>query len=95
MLVWSKRLAVGLLLSFLLLYALFFQQGTAASSSHLKQHTTFLILVNYTGLALWGFVWMIDQARMRNQNVWVWLPPFLLLPLPTLMAFILYVQRRL
>ena len=43
---------------------------------------------------LWVFVWMIDQARMRGKNVWVWLVPFVLAPLPTLMLFVLFLQRR-
>ena len=38
--------------------------------------------------------WMIDQARMHGKNVWVWLVPFFLAPLPTLMLFVLYLQRR-
>jgi uncharacterized membrane protein len=49
--------------------------------------------LNYVGLVIWIFVWMIDQARVRGRNVWVWLVPFLLAPLPTLMALILFLQR--
>jgi uncharacterized membrane protein len=56
-------------------------------------HTTRWITLNYIGLVLWVFVWMIDQARVRGRNVWVWLVPFLLAPLPTLMALILFLQR--
>jgi uncharacterized membrane protein len=50
--------------------------------------------LNYLGLIVWVFVWMIDQARMRGKNVWVWLVPFVLAPLPTLMLFVLFLQRR-
>ena len=38
---------------------------------------------------------MIDQARVRGKNVWLWLVPFLLAPLPVLMLFILFLQRKL
>jgi hypothetical protein len=44
---------------------------------------------------IWVFVWMIDQARMRAKNVWIWLVPFALAPLPTLLLFVLHLQRRL
>ena len=57
-------------------------------------HTTRWITLNYVGLMLWVFVWMIDQTRMRGKNVWVWLLPFILAPLPTLMVLILFLQRR-
>jgi len=39
-------------------------------------------------------VWMYDQARVRGKNVWIWIAPFVIAPLPTLMAFVLVVQRR-
>jgi hypothetical protein len=32
---------------------------------------------------------------MRGKNVWIWLMPFALAPLPTLMLFVLFLQRRL
>jgi hypothetical protein len=38
---------------------------------------------------------MIDQARMRAKNVWLWLVPFALAPLPSLLLFVLFLQRRL
>jgi uncharacterized membrane protein len=50
--------------------------------------------LNYVGLVIWIFVWMIDQARVRGKNVWLWLLPFLLAPLPSLMLFILFLQLR-
>ncbi len=95
MFVWSKKLVFGLLAGFCLLLTLFMTQAPTTVGSALKSHTTFYLLLNLTGLVIWVFVWMIDQARMRGKNVWVWLVPFLLAPVPTLMIFIVYLQRRL
>ncbi len=95
MYVWSKRLVFGLLGAFGILLVLFLLEGTGAGTSHLKTHTTRWMALNYIGLLVWLFVWMIDQARVRGKNVWLWLVPFALAPLPTLMAFILFLQRRL
>jgi hypothetical protein len=94
MYVWSKRLVIGLLAAFVLVLAVFSTEGSMAEESVLKMHTTRWITLNYVGLMLWVFVWMIDQTRMRGKNVWVWLLPFLLAPLPTLMTLILLLQRR-
>lgn len=94
MFVWSKRLVIGLLAGFTLLGLLFLIEGPEAGPSGLKPHTTRWILLNYSGLLIWLFVWMIDQARVRGKNVWPWLLPFLFAPLPTLMAFVLFLQRR-
>ncbi|MBM4133481.1 MAG: hypothetical protein FJ245_06910 [Nitrospira sp.] len=93
MYVWSKRLVIGLLAAFGLLLVMFVIEGQAGGASGLKMHTIRWITLNYAGLALWVFVWMIDQARVRGQNVWLWLLPFLFAPLPTLMAFVLFLQR--
>jgi hypothetical protein len=93
MYVWSKRLVIGLSAAFGLLLVLFLAEGQAGGVSGLKMHTTRWIALNYAGLLLWLFVWMVDQARVRGQNVWLWLLPFLFAPLPTLMAFILFLQR--
>lgn len=95
MFVWSKKLIAGLLGAFVLLLGLFLIQGTPDSASGLKIHTTRWIALNYAGLLVWLFVWMIDQARVRGKNVWLWLLPFILAPLPTLMLFVLFLQRRL
>ncbi len=95
MYVWSKRLVTALLGVFLLLLGIFLVHGAPDTVSGLKIHTTRWIALNYVGLVIWVFVWMIDQARMREKNVWIWLVPFLLAPLPTLMLFVLYLQRRL
>lgn len=93
MYVWSKRLVTGLLAAFVLLLILFWVQSPAGETSALKIHTTRWITLNYAGLVIWVFVWMIDQARVRGRNVWLWLLPFLFAPLPTLMALILFLQR--
>ena len=94
MYVWSKRLVIGLLAAFVLVLVIFWTEGPMSEESVLKMHTTRWITLNYVGLMLWVFVWMIDQTRMRGKNVWVWLLPFLLAPLPTLMALILFLQRK-
>jgi hypothetical protein len=94
MYVWSRILAFGLLAAFVILFGLFLMQTPGAASSNLKSHTTFWILLNFSGLVIWVYVWMIDQARVRGKNVWLWLVPFLLAPLPVLMAFVLFLQRR-
>lgn len=93
MYVWSKRLVIGMLACFGVLFGLFLMQGTGGDNSALDTHTTRWILLNYLGLVIWVFVWMIDQSRVRGRNVWVWLVPFVLAPLPTLMALILFLQR--
>jgi hypothetical protein len=80
---------------FVLFLGIFLVHGAPDTVSGLKIHTTRWMALNYAGLVIWVFVWMIDQARMRAQNFWVWLVPFLLAPLPTLMLFVLYLQRRL
>jgi cytochrome bd-type quinol oxidase subunit 2 len=94
MYVWSKRLVIGLLAAFVLVLIVFLTQGQLDEESTMKMQTTRWITLNYVGLVLWVFVWMIDQTRMRGKNVWVWLVPFLLAPLPTMMVLILFLQRR-
>jgi hypothetical protein len=91
MFVWSKRLVAVLLILFVLVLGVFFLQGPADTISG---HATRWMALNYVGLVIWILVWMIDQARVRGKNVWLWLAPFLLAPLPTLMFFILFLQRR-
>jgi hypothetical protein len=94
MFVWSKRLVAALLILFVLILGVFLLQGPAETASGLKVHTTRWMALNYVGLVIWIFVWMIDQARVRGKNVWLWLVPFLIVPLPSLMFFILFLQRR-
>ena len=94
MFVWSKRLVATLLGLFVLTLGIFLFDAAPDSASVLKLHTTRWMALNYLGLVVWVFVWMIDQARMRGKNVWVWLIPFVLAPLPTLMLFVLFLQRR-
>ncbi|MEW6247093.1 MAG: hypothetical protein AB1555_10325 [Nitrospirota bacterium] len=95
MYVWSKRLVAGLLGAFLILLGIFLLHGTPDAASGLKIHTTRWITMNYAGLVIWVFVWMIDQARVRGKNVWLWFVPFLFAPLPVLMLYVLFLQRRL
>lgn len=95
MYVWSKHLVAGLLGAFLILLGIFLLHGTPDAASGLKIHTTRWITMNYAGLVIWVFVWMIDQARVRGKNVWLWLVPFLFAPLPVLMLYVLFLQRRL
>jgi cytochrome bd-type quinol oxidase subunit 2 len=94
MFVWSKRLVATLLGLFVLMLGVFLLNTTTDNTSSLQIHTTRWMALNYLGLVAWVFVWMIDQARMRGKNVWVWLVPFVLAPLPTLMLFVLLLQRR-
>ncbi len=93
MYVWSKRLVFGILAGFVLVLGLFLVQGVGSEVSLLNAHTARWMALNYIGLVAWVFVWMIDQTRVRGRNIWVWLVPFLLAPLPTLMALILFLQR--
>ncbi|BCA53405.1 conserved membrane protein of unknown function [Nitrospira sp. KM1] len=94
MFVWSKCLAGILLGGFILMIGVFLFTGASDQASGLKIHTTRWMALNHIGLIIWVFIWMIDQARMRAKNVWVWLIPFVLAPLPTLMLYVLYLQRR-
>ena len=94
MFVWSKHLVAVLLALFFVVLGIFFLQGLGDTISGLKLHTVRWMALNYVGLVIWIFVWMIDQARVRGKNVWLWLLPFLLAPLPTLMLFILFLQRK-
>jgi hypothetical protein len=94
MFVWNKYLVAGLLGAFVVLLGIFLFHGSPESTSGLKIHTTRWIAMNYSGLVIWVFVWMIDQARVRGKNAWVWLVPFLFAPLPTLMLYVLALQRR-
>lgn len=94
MYVWSKKIIIGLLAAFAILMVWFLAEGPEGGTNSLKIHTTRWITLNYAGLVIWVFVWMIDQARVRGKNVWLWLLPFLFAPLPTLMAFVLFLQQR-
>lgn len=94
MYVWSKQLVVGLLAAFIVLEGLFLLLTGGGAESQLNIRTTQWIAVNYVLLVVWIFVWMYDQARVRGKNVWVWLLPFIIFPLPVLVMFILMLQRR-
>src|SRR3954451_19665153 len=78
MFVWSKKLVAVLLTLFVVLSGMFVFLGTPENSSALKIHTTRWMALNYAGLLIWLFVWMIDQARVRGKNVWLWLVPFII-----------------
>jgi cytochrome bd-type quinol oxidase subunit 2 len=94
MYVWSKRLVIGLLVALAILEGIFWFMTGRAETSHLYVRTTQWIIANYILLMIWIFVWMYDQARVRGKNVWLWLLPYLIFPLPTLVVFILRLQRR-
>ncbi len=94
MYVWSKSLVIGLLGVFILLEILFWIPASGGSESQLSLRTTHWIALNYFLLLIWLFIWMYDQARVRGKNVWVWLIPFFIAPLPSLVAFVLLLQRR-
>jgi hypothetical protein len=94
MYVWSKKIVGGLLLAFAILLGVSVAVGSGTALGHLTSPTTLWILLNYCGLVIWVFIWMIDQATVRGKPVWPWLLPFLLAPLPTLLIYILVLQRR-
>jgi hypothetical protein len=92
MFVWSKRFAVAALVVFVLMEIYLITQTAGETASSIQPHTIQYLLVNLSLLAIWVFIWMFDQARVRGMNVWPWLPPFLLAPVPTLFLFILFLQ---
>ena len=94
MYVWSHRIVVTLLAVFGVLQLAFWATAEGGGRSVLPTHVTYWLAVNYLLLLVWVAVWMFDQARVRGKNVWVWLAPFLIAPLPTLMIFVLVLQRR-
>lgn len=61
----------------------------------MKIHPTRWMAANYIDLLVWILIWMFDQARVRGKNVFLWLVPFALAPLPTLILFVLFLQRKL
>ena len=94
MFVWSKRLVAILLGLFVVALGIVLARGSAENMGVFGIHMTRWMALNYAGVVIWIFVWMIDQARVRGKNIWLWLVPFLLAPFPTLMLFILFLQRR-
>ena len=94
MYVWSKRIAITLLVLFGLLEIVFWLASTGGEASLLATRTTHWLSLNYVLLVVWVFVWMYDQARVRGKNIWLWLAPFFIAPLPTLVVFVLVLQRR-
>ncbi|MDT7043437.1 hypothetical protein [Candidatus Nitronereus thalassa] len=94
MYVWSKRIVISLLVLFGILEVVFWVTSSGGEASLLATRTTHWMALNYFLLLVWVFVWMFDQARVRGKNIWVWMVPFFVAPLPTLMAFVLVLQRR-
>ncbi|GJL63222.1 MAG: hypothetical protein NPIRA04_18760 [Nitrospirales bacterium] len=94
MYVWSKRLVIGLIVVFGLLEVVFWLTTSGGDGSQLQTRTTRWIALNYVLLMVWVSVWMFDQARVRGKNVWVWIVPFFIAPVPTLVAFVLVLQRK-
>jgi hypothetical protein len=94
MFVWSKRFAISGLVLFLVFEVFLIWQTTSQPTSFIRPHTIQYLLVNYVLLAVWVFIWMFDQARLRGVNLWGWIVPFVFAPLPTLLVFILMLQRR-
>lgn len=94
MYVWSKRLVIGLVVALVILEGIFFFMTGSGGESRLYDRATQWITGNSILLMIWIFVWMYDQARVRGKNVWVWLLPYLIFPIPTLAFFILRLQRR-
>lgn len=93
MFVWSKRFAIAALVLFAAIEAFLISHTMGGGPSGIHPHTIQYILVNYTLLAVWVFIWMYDQAKVRGMKVWPWMLPFLFAPLPTLLAYILFLQR--
>ena len=94
MYVWSKCIVIPLLVLFGFLEIIFWLTSTGEEPSLLATRTTHWLSLNYVLLLVWVFVWMYDQARVRGKNIWLWLPAFFVAPLPTLMMFVLVLQRR-
>jgi len=94
MFVWSKRFARAALVLFVLFEVFLIFQTSSQGTSTIPAHMIQYLLVNYMFLAAWVFVWMFDQARLRGVNLFPWILPYVFAPLPTLMVFILVLQRR-
>ncbi len=95
MYVWSKRIVITLLVTCGVLQVIFWGTTTGEHAGDLTTRATHWLGINYFLLVVWVFVWMFDQARVRGKNAWIWLIPLLVAPLPTLMTFVLVLQRRL
>jgi len=94
MFVWSKQFAISALILFALLETFLLSQTLGTGPSGIHPHTIQYLLLNYSLLAVWAFIWMYDQANVRSVNVWPWLLPYVVAPLPTLLAYILFLQRK-
>ncbi len=94
MYVWNKPFVLGLVIVFGILEVVFWFTVSGGDGSQLQTRTIFWIVLNYFLLLIWVFVWMYDQARCRGKNIWIWLVPFFIAPVPTLVGFVLFLQRR-
>ena len=93
MYVWSKRVVVTLLAVFGVL------KRCCGSPRRGKQQRARRPYDALVGAQLWirvdvGIRLDVRPSAGTRKNVWVWLLPFLIAPLPTLMAFVLILQRR-
>ncbi len=93
MFVWSKKFAIAALVLFALAEAYLIPHTVNEGLSSIHPHMIQYIFVNYSLLTIWLFIWMFDQAKVRGENIWPWLVPFLFAPLPVLLAYILFLQR--
>jgi len=94
MFVWSKRFAITGLILFVIFEVFLIVQTSSQETSSIRPHTIQYLLVNYVLLMAWVFLWMFDQARLRGVNLSIWVFPFVFAPLPTLLVFVLFLQRR-
>ncbi|MDR4472020.1 MAG: hypothetical protein MRJ92_04980 [Nitrospira sp.] len=94
MFVWSKRLVTGLLAGFVLLIGLFLLQGEAESVSGLYDpHDPLDGRITSDCWSGSSFGCSIKPGY-AGKNVVVWLVLPALAPLPTLMLFVLFLQRK-
>ena len=66
MFVWSKRFAITALVLFAVIEAFLISQTRGGGPSGIHPHTIQYILANYSLLAVWAFIWMYDQAKVRG-----------------------------
>src|SRR5256712_5786447 len=93
MVVWSKRFAIAALVLFVVAEGYLIPHTIGGGPSAIRPHMIQYIFVNLSLLALWVFICMFDQARIRGATVWLGLPPFPSATLPTLLVLILFPPR--
>jgi hypothetical protein len=87
-------LVTDLQAGFVLLIGVLLIQGEPELASGLKVHTAHWMAVKLHRPARVNFHLDVRSGCVRGKNVLVWLVPFALAPLPTLMLFILFLQPR-